>query len=36
MKFLFCLFIGALTARLWFRVLANTSWRSALAESRTI
>lgn len=34
MKFLLCLLIGAMTARVWFRVLANTSSRSALIGGR--
>lgn len=36
MKFLFCLLMGVMTARIWFRVLANTSLRSALIGNRSV
>lgn len=36
MKFLFCLFMGAMTAQIWLRVLADTSSRSALIGSKGV
>lgn len=34
MKFLFFLLVGAMAARTWFRILANTSSRSTLIGNR--
>lgn len=36
MKFLFCLLMGAMTARIWFRVLANTSSHSTLIGNKSV
>lgn len=36
MKFLFCLILGAMTARMWFRILANTYSRPSLIGSRGV